>query len=73
MVLSKESLRVKSVKIDYLKDYPLITKHDNHDVIKIYIWMEREEAGVVLRKEQVASDAKKKVQKPYKKNDVHQK
>lgn len=48
MVLSKDPLRVRSVKIDYLKDYQVITKHDNPRVIRMYIEMAKEKVGVVL-------------------------
>lgn len=39
VVLSKEPLRVRSAKIDYLKNYLVITKHDNLEVIMMYIEM----------------------------------
>lgn len=41
VVLSKEPLRVGNAKIDYLKDYHVITKHDNPKVIRMYTEMER--------------------------------
>lgn len=48
VVVSKEPFRVRCTSTDYLKDYPVITKQDNPDVIRIYIQMEREK-GMVLR------------------------
>lgn len=51
MVLLKDPLRVISEKPNYLDDYIVITKHDNPNVIRIYIEMARKEVGVVLRYE----------------------
>lgn len=56
MVLSKDPLRVKSEKYDYLENYHVITKHDNPGVIMMYFDMAREEAGVVLRCEDLPEE-----------------
>lgn len=56
MVLSKEPLRVKSEKTNYLKDYSLSTKPENPEVIRIYIEMARKEVGVVQRHEHLADE-----------------
>lgn len=49
VALSREYLIVRSSKYALLKDYPVITKHDNLEVIMMYIEMESKEYGVVLR------------------------
>lgn len=48
VVLSKDPLKVKSTKIVYLEYYPMITKHDNPEVNRLYIQMDREEADVII-------------------------
>lgn len=35
VVVSKDPLKVRCTKTDYLEDYPMITKHDNPKVISI--------------------------------------
>lgn len=56
MALSKETLRVTNAKIEYLEDYHVITKHDNPEVIGIHIEMERKEACVVMRYEDLGEE-----------------
>lgn len=41
VVLSKDPLRVRSSKSTYLKDNPIITKHDNLEATMMYIDMAR--------------------------------
>lgn len=85
VVVSKYPLKVRCKNHDQLEDYPIITKLDNLNVIRLYIQQEFEE-GVTLRYKElpndlaemykyskktkkVASDNQKEVQKPSKKKN----
>lgn len=55
MVL-EEYLRVRSKKVAYIVDYPVITKHDNPEVIREFVKMVRKEVSVVLTYEDLPGE-----------------
>lgn len=63
---SEVPLKVKSIKTAYLEDYPIITKHDNIEVIREFIHIARKEVGVVLTYEDILYEPVD-MYKPYRK------
>lgn len=51
MVVSKEPLKVRCTNSDYLEDYPIITKMENPEIIRLYIQQEFEEGVVMIYKD----------------------